>query len=130
MRVVYKMENEKVLKYVFKNSDQAKTMALKTKGPLPETMECVDPGLLFQRLLDVAERTPGDLEETFSYEMSNMPTSLFDTSGLPRLSNKSIFAQHLWNSTAQKSARPPDDVCFVIDGGSSSQATMASEQYI
>ena len=81
-------------------------------------MESVDPGLLFQRLLDVVERTPDDIEDAFSHELSNLPTTLFDTSVLPRLENKSIFAQYLWDSTSQESARLPDNVCFVIDGGS------------
>ena len=64
----------------------------------------VDPLLYFQRLLDVVERTPDELENAFSYELSNILSSLFDSSGLPRLANKADLTNFIWCQTEVSNA--------------------------
>ena len=43
--------------------------------------------------------------------------SLFETSGLPRPSNKHVLADYLWSCSNHSEVNLPDDVYFVIDGG-------------
>ena len=104
----------------FKKKEQVVSMASKTPTSMAENWNAVqvDSALLFQRLVRVAELTPNVLAEAFSFELSNIPTALFDSSGLLRQANKAAVAQYLWSSTAQVNAELPDQVCFVIDGSS------------
>ncbi|KAL8582661.1 hypothetical protein ACOMHN_035426 [Nucella lapillus] len=73
--------------------------------------------LLFQRLVKIAANTPDCLEDAFAFEMSNIPTSLFDSDGLPRQPKKASLASYIWTATQQASAELPDNKVHVIDGG-------------
>ena len=65
----------------FKKRDQAVTLATKSQSTVSFDGEPVnvDPALLFQRLVTIAETTPETLHSAFEYELTNVPTSLFDT---------------------------------------------------
>ncbi|KAL8614362.1 hypothetical protein ACOMHN_007700 [Nucella lapillus] len=93
-------------------------MAQKTTSKASADLVYVDSTLLFQRLVKVAELTPGILEDAFVFELSNVPRSLFDSNGLPRQANKAALANCVWSATRQQGLQLPDDVAFVIDGGS------------
>ncbi|KAL8585006.1 hypothetical protein ACOMHN_043642 [Nucella lapillus] len=73
--------------------------------------------LLFQRLVKIAANTPDCLEDAFAFEMSNIPTSLFDSDGLPRQPKKASLASYIWTATQQASAKLPENKVHVIDGG-------------
>ena len=102
----------------FKRRDQAVTLALKTNSKASDDIVYVDSTLLFQRLLKVAEVTPDMLQNAFAFELSNVPASLFDSTGLPRRPNKAALANYIWSTREQVDLELPDQVSFVIDGGS------------
>eukprot|EP00745_Piridium_sociabile_P030472 TRINITY_DN50548_c0_g4_i3.p1 TRINITY_DN50548_c0_g4~~TRINITY_DN50548_c0_g4_i3.p1 ORF type:complete len:817 (-),score=203.09 TRINITY_DN50548_c0_g4_i3:38-2488(-) len=116
--VLKSMTGKNALDITLKKKDQAVTMAQKTKSKASGDLVCVDSTLLFQRLVKVAEFTPDILEDAFAFELSNVPTSLFDSNGLPRQANKAALAHHIWSATKQLGVQLPEDVVFVIDGGS------------
>lgn len=79
----------------------------------------VDPNLLFQRLVKVAQVNPDQLPSCFEYELTNSPTALFDTCGLPREARKGELAKFLFKATKQESAHvlPEKGLQHVLDGG-------------
>ena len=76
--------------------------------------------LLFQRLVTIAETSPKSFHSAFEYELTNVLTSLFDTSGLPvpRQAKKHTLADYLWSLTEQQSVQLPQKVHYVLDGSS------------
>lgn len=104
----------------FKKRDQAVTLATKSQSTVSFDGEPVnvDPALLFQRLVTIAETTPETLHSAFEYELTNVPTSLFGTSGLLRQAKKHTLADYLWSLTEQQSVQLPQRVHYVLDGGS------------
>ncbi|KAL8576695.1 hypothetical protein ACOMHN_025170 [Nucella lapillus] len=102
----------------FKKCNQAVTLATKTTISVQGEAIHVDPTLLFQRLVKVAQTSPESLPSCFHYELTNIPTSLFEPSGLPREAKKYELAKFLWSRSKQDNANLPHSVHYVIDGGS------------
>ena len=103
----------------FKRDDQVTTMRMNSRSGKEKAVVEVDSTLLFQRLIRIAEHSPGSLETAFSFELCGVPASLFDTGGLPRHPNKSSLAKHIWKEANQTSADIPQvELAYVFDGGS------------
>ena len=66
----------------------------------------------------IAETNPKTFHSAFEYELTNVPTSLFDTSGLQKQAKKHTLADYLWSLTEQQSVQLPHKVHYVLDGGS------------
>ena len=103
------MVGKNLLQVTLKKKDQAVTLRMNSKITKGKPVIQVDTTLLvlFQRLVQVAENNPESMESVFSFELCSVPASLFDTSGLPRQSNKSSLAQFLWDQTKQIDASIP-----------------------
>ena len=103
----------------FKRSNQATTMkstsSLKLKNG--EVVQ-FDSQLLFQRLLAVVANERGGVQDIFQYELTTMPTSLFDDNGFMRDANKHTLAEYLWSENEVTSNPPVPGSTHVIDGGS------------
>lgn len=78
-----------------KRQDQAVTLAIKSCVSIGGKTIHIDLTLLFQRLLKIAEINPETLPASFDYELTNVPTSLFEPSGLPREAQKHVLAEYL-----------------------------------
>ena len=98
-------------------SNQAITLAQKTAVKVHDDTIVIDPTLLFQRLIKVAETT-GSLADYFSFELTNIRTALFDTSGLMRLAKKSVLAQYTGSLPESIQVQLPQQAQYVIDCGS------------
>ena len=75
----------------FKKRDQIITFASKSAVRLDDETIQIDPQLLFQRLVTVAQ-TSDELSEAFKYELCSHPPALFDTSLLLREAQKPVLA--------------------------------------
>lgn len=84
--------------YTFKKSQQVVTLSSKCKAKVDGNPIDVDPQLLFQRCTTDANGMFEDPSEIFKYELTCVPSSLFDRDGLPREANKSTLADALWNT--------------------------------
>ena len=73
--------------------------------------------LLFTRLVAVAQREKEDVEEFFSFELTQEPMSLFKK-GLMRKPDKPALRRAVMKEEkVGKRDQLPNDACFVIDGG-------------
>lgn len=117
-QILHSMTGKPFTDVTFMKKNQMKTMASGTVIKANNDAVTVDPNLLFQRLTKAAEHTPNLLEDSFRYELTNVPTSLFDTHGLTRKANKASLADYIWSSTKQVAASIPPGAYSVIDGGS------------
>ena len=116
-KILQKMKDQKISKFVFRKKDQIITMSERIIAGNIEVS--IDPQLLFQRLLIIASNTEIDLDELFKYELSIYPPSLFEGNGLLNLARKN----QLSDSIAKKidSFPEPNTInaqSHVIDGGS------------
>ena len=103
----------------FKRKAQAVTMSTKTTVKVNNDMVQIDPQLLFQRLVAVAQNTVQSLPDVLEYELTSVPSTLFDSSGLPRQAAKSSLADFLWKSMMDEVCHLPEEDCMhIIDGGS------------
>ncbi|KAL8580054.1 hypothetical protein ACOMHN_065103 [Nucella lapillus] len=100
----------------FNKSNQAVTLATKTTISVQGEAKNVDPTLLFQRLVKVAQTSPEFLPSCFHYELINIPKSLFEPSGLPREAKKYELSKFLWSGSKQDNTNLPYSVHYVIDG--------------
>lgn len=121
--ILQKMSGQNLFEYSFKKADTVKIMGQKVVSAGNETIAIpVDPQLLFQRLLLVANSEPKrDLKGLFKHELASYPASLFDAHGVMREANKPQLSDALENSapTAVRGDAPqqiPD--YYVLDGGS------------
>ncbi|KAL5022362.1 hypothetical protein ScPMuIL_001517 [Solemya velum] len=80
----------------------------------------IDPQLLFQRLLIVAKSTSGcNVNDLFKYELSGLPTSLFDEHGLLRDPQKPQLADALAALVSTDHPQKSKETAYhVLDGGS------------
>ena len=88
--IITSMEGEQVTKYVFRKKNQVKVMGAKVISD--GEVVAVDPQLLFQRLLIVANNSDIDLNEVFKYELSVYPPSLFTKEGMLNSATKPKLA--------------------------------------
>ncbi|KAK3730133.1 hypothetical protein QZH41_004828 [Actinostola sp. cb2023] len=117
-KILSSMVGKNAYEYSFKKKDQAVTLGSKTAVRINDDTVQVDPQLLFQRLSVIA--TGGRYEDPrslFRYEMCSFPSSLFDSSGLPRQANKPALADAIWGLVKNDEARITGNVKFVLDGG-------------
>ncbi|KAK7469717.1 hypothetical protein BaRGS_00036299 [Batillaria attramentaria] len=77
MKILRTIAEKKLADISLKKSDQAVSLAVETAVTVREESVVIDPNLLFQRLVKVAE-TSESLADYFRYELTNIPTSLFD----------------------------------------------------
>ena len=82
--------------YSFKRKDAAKTMSSKTKIEKNNEIE-IDPALLFQRLLVVANASTGSPNDVFCYELCSYPPVIFETPAMLRKSDKSKIVEVISN---------------------------------
>lgn len=101
--------------FTLKKSDQAVTLAFESVVSSQGEAINVDP-TMFQRLVRILEATPELLPSAFEHELSNIPTSLFEPSDLPREARKHILAAHIW-FLAKHEEENVHDVHYVINGG-------------
>lgn len=90
--VLQNMENKVISGHSFKKSQKAVTLASKNVIRIGKDEVCVDPQLLFQRLLTISDLSLDNPCDVFQYELSSNPTSLFDSSGLMREAQKPSLA--------------------------------------
>ena len=86
--ILQSMYGKSVAEYTFRKKDQVTTLASSTYITVEGERLEIDPKQLFQRLV-VAGKETVDTQILFTYELSSYPTSLFDSSLLMRLSDKS-----------------------------------------
>lgn len=116
--ILSKMTGKTLKEQVFKKKDQVTLMNAKKAGS--SVVAHIDPALLFQRFIIVAQRT--DLrEEYFKYELCTIPPSLFESDGLMRKANKPELAKAIFQACGietQSPSRPASACNIVLDGGS------------
>ena len=117
--IIADMEGKAVIDYTFKKKNQAVTLGSKQNVKVDGEEVHVDSQLLFQRLVAVSESTLDDVEDLFSYELCEHPSSLFDTSGLLREANKPSLAKAIWeHGICGVDQVTQDNVQYILDGGS------------
>ena len=116
--ILTSMEDKTVMEYTFKKTNQVVTLATKTRVIVDDASLQIDPLLLFQGLTIAARTSTEDNEKIFKYELCSYPPALFDSSLLLREPQKSVLANSIWNCLTQECPEIPEDVEFVLDGGS------------
>jgi len=114
-QILASMQSKKVAEYTYKRKAQAVTMSSKASVKIKDDVICVDPILLFQRLV-CAGMNQDDFPNMFSHELSSYPTALFEAKSLMRPANKSSLAHSLWTKM-QRPSSCPSNVQFILDGG-------------
>lgn len=120
-RTLEMMKGENVLSFSFKKSNQTVTLAAKTKtksdSDFPTTD--IDPQLMFQRLTTAANGLFENTAEVFKYELSSVPSSMFDCNRLPREACKSNLADAIWACGSDCTHEiDGEGFQYVLDGGS------------
>ena len=105
-------------KFSFKRSKQVVTMSDKSDMKVLGEGIHIDTQLLFQRLTTAADRCVDDVSEVFKYELSSIPSSLFDNAGLPREPQKATLADALWKQGECASTSLTEDRCCSVFNGS------------
>ncbi|WAR17805.1 hypothetical protein MAR_032399 [Mya arenaria] len=119
-KVIASMAGKCVLDHTFKKKQQAVVLTTKPLVKLSgdETIQ-VDPQLLFQRLITVALRQDDDISHYFEYELSSVPSTLFDACGFPKQPQKATLADAIWslgNCSGEESDH--QQYQYVLDGES------------
>ena len=120
-RTLQDMIGKNVKEYSFRKSQQAVTLNEKSFIKVNGEVIAVDPQLLFQRLTAAANRY---VSEVFKNELSGVPSSLFNNTGLMREPQKSALAQAIWSHgdcSLDEDYQPEQTINHVIDGGSLQQ---------
>jgi len=119
MGILNRMEGQNAFQFTFRKKDQVETLGLKVLSSNGETLS-VDPQLLFQRLLIIANNSDCSLDELFKYELSTHPPALFNKKGLLLEPNKpqlaDAFARTISKEEMAQSSEKPE--FSVLDGGS------------
>ena len=117
-QILVRMVDVPVLEYIYKKKDKVVIMKSKSTITIDDEVLHVDPQLLFQRLL--ATMKGGnvlELEESFKYELSTVPASLFGDDFLTREANKPQLGDAILKFTGPGRDSLPENVSFVLDGG-------------
>ncbi|CAC5420536.1 unnamed protein product [Mytilus coruscus] len=119
-KIIESMKDQDAFSISFKRSMQVKTLNEKTKirtqgGTLNDSSQ-----LLIQRLITAAKHVTDDVSKIFSYELSNFPSAMFDTSVAMREPQKSNLVEALWaiGDCSAEYETSTTDVQYVLDGGS------------
>ena len=118
--IVDSMEGMDAFSISFKRNRQVKTLNEKSKVKTQGDSLNVNSQLLFQRLVTAARNITEDVSKIFEYELSNFPSSLFESSGVMREPQKSTLAEALWilGDCSSEYVVSTTDVQYVLDGGS------------
>ncbi|CAC5397421.1 unnamed protein product [Mytilus coruscus] len=100
-----------------KKKKQAITLESKVQAKLDGEPVRIDSQLLFQRCTTTAHGIFDDISKIFQYKLCGVPSSIFETTGLPREPQKSTLAEYMWNLIELK-LKAPTETYFVLDGGS------------
>ena len=117
-RIVDKMNGKTVAEFIPRRADQVILMSSKSSLIENKTI-CVDPALLFQRLVSVAKRSEKEESPYFKYELCSYPTALFDNNGLLRNADKAELAKAIVTMTSYdltKNTITGRNHSFVLDG--------------
>ncbi|WAR04124.1 hypothetical protein MAR_019493 [Mya arenaria] len=104
--ILKEMTEKTAQKFSFKRSKQVVTMSDKSD---------------MKRLTTGADRYVDSVSKVFRYELSSIPSSLFDNAGLPRVPQKATLADALWKQGECASSHDGNthtSTIYVIDGGS------------
>ena len=94
--ILQAMVGKNVFEYSFKKPSQARTPTTTPTVTLDGEIVHVDPQLLFQRLTAAAQRSAEDTPLVFTCELCSVPSSLFDTAGFIRETQKPALADAIW----------------------------------
>lgn len=118
--ILKKMHGQRAFSYSFKRRDSAKTLGSASAVKVSEDRS-IDPALLFQRLLIVAQWGELSLLDTMEYELCPYPPALFESKDTLRKADKPALADAIHSLDKQDDANK-DDVPktdhYVLDGGS------------
>ena len=115
--IIKKMVGQPMLTYSFTRKDMAATMKPRSTVICDGERVPVDPQLLFQRLLITAGRDDVILNHALTFELCNLPFSLFGKDGLMREADKPVLAHEIWKKV-DGFPKLPDKPINVLDGGS------------
>ncbi len=115
-KIIQNMIGKCVDTHSFQRKEMVVPMSLKTTVKINGESVQVDPQLLFQRLIATVP-TPEALQEVFKYELCSYPSSLFDSSALPRKATKPQLADALWSMAGEAAKKEPQNSAYVLDGG-------------
>jgi hypothetical protein len=115
-KILDKMSEKTLKEHVFKKKDQVTLMTTKKSGS--SEVAHIDPALLFQRFIIVAQRSSLK-EDYFKFELCTIPPALFERNGFMRKANKPELAKAVYQSCGfdAQSPRPVGITSFVLDGG-------------
>ena len=113
-----KLDGMRMLTCKIKRKDQVQSLiTLQNKIKVDGHSVSVNPTMLFTRLVAVAQREKEDIEEFFSFELTQEPMSLFKK-GLMRKPDKPALRKTVMKEDkAVRRDQLPTDALFVIDGG-------------
>ncbi|KAG1689105.1 hypothetical protein GQR58_007844 [Nymphon striatum] len=116
------LEGQDTFQFSFRRKDQVVRMRQKVVSVDGDKV-VVDPQLLFQRLLIVANNSNCDLDELLKHELSTYPTSLFDKHGFLREATKPQLSEAMASTTAaapqsRTASQQTAPEYHVFDGGS------------
>ena len=117
-KILLKMTDSPVKEYVFKKADKAIPMPCLSVIKIGNETTSIDPMLLFQRLILILTQSDENMEDILKYELSTIPTALFDDTCMMRDPSKAKLAEHLWKQ--QESHKYVDNIencSYVLDGG-------------
>ncbi|CAG2234842.1 unnamed protein product [Mytilus edulis] len=117
--IIQTLVGKNILDYTFRKKQQLITLSNKTSVKIDGELVEVDPQLLFQRCTAVANTLFDDISVIFQYELCSVPSSLFDSNGLPREAHKSVLSDSIWNLVKSETTEiNTEHVKYVSDGGS------------
>ena len=116
--ILKSMEGKTSDEHTFRRKDQAVTLGTKSSILIDGEEVQIDPQLLFQRLIIVAQ-TSDELESAFKHELCSYPPALFDSSLLLREAHKPALADAIWVLLGPdvQADVPNEDSRCVLDGG-------------
>ena len=116
-KILASMAGQPVNTYSFKRKDQSITLAAGSSVKIDGVKVCVDPQLLFQRLV-FACNSLADLQGVFKYELCSYPAALFDSPVTLRQPQKASLSDALWEKLSEQAKTgPTGQVKYVLDGG-------------
>jgi len=104
--ILQELVGKNIADHAFKRKKQAVTLGNKTQPKLDGEPIQIDPQLLFQRCTTAANGIFDDISEIFQYELCGVPSSIFESTGLPREPQKSNLAEYIWNLIELKTDVP------------------------
>ena len=116
--IMQKMQGQNIFTYSSKRKDKAKTLgsasAVRVNGN-----QFIDPALLFQRLLIMAQSGEVSLEGSLEYELCPYPPALFEAKDTLRKADKPALLHAIYSfDTREKDKNAPRTDHYVLDGGS------------